>query len=245
MQKALANLKSSLNRVLDIVVDIDAHAQDALKDPAIQARHETTLCAATVILSGFLESFLRELAEEVINDICNRAIPFDTLPPKVRITHYWEGALQLRETARQEKSQNPVALTEALNIAKRLASVGTIQLPYELIWEAFAETRANPGPDQIGDFLRRFEIADPLPTLAAAMKTTPNTLVISLDSFMKVRHECAHTGSAKIMPTTTDVTAYCALIERLGTGMVDVFQDILGKPPYVAAAPPAPTPVGP
>lgn len=237
MQKALANLKSSLNRVLDIVVDIDAHAQDALKDAAIQARHETSLCAATVILSGFLESFLRELAEEVITDICNRAIPFDALPTRIRITHYWEGALQLREIARQEKAQNPVALKEALEIAKRLASVGGPQLPYELIWEAFAETRANPGPEQIGDFLRRFEIGDPLPTLAAAMNTTQNTLVLSLDSFMKVRHECAHTGSAKIMPTTTDVTAYCALIEKVGTGMVAVFQNLLAAPPYVA--PPA------
>ena len=234
MQKALANLKSSLGRVRDIAVDIDANAQQALKDPAIQARHETTLCAATVILSGFLESFLRDLAEEVITDICNRALPFNTLPAKVRITHYWEGALQLREIARQEKSENPVLLAETLDIAKRIASVGTVQPPYELIWEAFAETRANPGPEQIGDYLRRFEIADPLPSLAAAMKTTQNTLVISLESFMKVRHECAHTGSAKIMPTTTDVQGYCDLIEQLGTGIVAVFQDMLAKPPYVA-----------
>ena len=239
MPKALANLKSSLNRVRDIAVDIDAHAQEALTDPAIQARHETTLCAATVILSGFLESFLRELAEEVISDICSRALPFDSLPAKVRITHYWEGALQLRETARQEKSQNPVLLADTLDVAKRLASVGTAQLPYELIWEAFAETRANPGPEQIGDYLRRFEIGDPLPTLAGAMNTTQNTLVISLESFMKVRHECAHTGSATIMPTTSDVQGYSDLIEQLGTGIVTVFQDALGKPPYVVPAPAA------
>lgn len=243
MQKALANLKSSLSRVRDIAVDIDANAQQALKDPAIQARHETTLCAATVILSGFLESFLRELAEEVISDICSRALPFDTLPAKVRITHYWEGALQLREIARQEKSQNPVLLTETLNLTKRLSSVGTTQFPYELIWEAFAETRANPGPEQIGDYLRRFEIGDPLPTLAGVMRTTQNTLVITLESFMKVRHECAHTGSATIMPTTSDVLGYCDLIEQLGTGIVVVFQDTLGKPPYVV--PPPPVQVGP
>src|SRR5260370_39606825 len=112
MQNALPNFKASLERVRAIADDIDVHVQDALKDPAIQARHETTLCAATVILSGFLESFLRELAEEVISDICNRALPFDTLPAKVRITHYWEGALQLREVARQEKSENPVLLAE-------------------------------------------------------------------------------------------------------------------------------------
>src|SRR5580658_497657 len=102
MQKALTNLISSVSRVRDIAVDIDANAQEALKDPGIQARHETTLCAATVILSGFLESFLKDVAEEVISDICNRALPFDTLPAKVRITHYWEGAVLLREIARQE-----------------------------------------------------------------------------------------------------------------------------------------------
>lgn len=237
MQKALDNLKSSLGRVRDIAVDIDANAQEALKDPAIQARHETTLCAATVILSGFLESFLRELAEDVITDICNRALPFDTLPSKVRITHYWEGSLWLREIARQEKSENPVLLAEALDVAKRLASAGNAQFPYELIWEAFAETRANPGPQQISDFLRRFEIGDPLPTLASAMNTTQNTLVLSLESFMKVRHECAHTGYAKIMPTTTDVQGYCDLIEQIGTGIVAVFQDTLGKPPYVVPPP--------
>ncbi len=243
MQKALANLKSSLNRVRDIAVDIDAHAQQALKDPAIQARHETGLCAATVILSGFLESFLRDVAEEAISDICNRALPFATLPSKVRITHYWEGALWLREIARQEKSENPVVLAEALDVARRLASAGNAQLPYELIWEAFAETRANPGPEQIGNFLKRFEIGDPLPTLATAMNTTQNTLVISLESFMKVRHECAHTGSATIMPTTTNVQAYCDLIEQIGTGIVTVFQDTLGKPPYVV--PPPAVQVGP
>jgi hypothetical protein len=40
------------------------------------------------------------------------------------------------------------------------------------------------------------------------------------------------------MPTTTDVQSYCDLIEQLGTGIVAVFQDMLGKPPY-AVPPPA------
>lgn len=236
---AVIGLLVDVNRVRDIAVDIDANAQESLKDPAIQAWHETTLCAATVILGGFLESFLRDVAEEVISDICNRALPFDTLPSKVRITHYLEGALWLREIARHEKSENPIVLAEALDVAKRLASVGNAHSAYEITWEAFAETQANPGPQQISDFLRRFEIGDPLPTLAAAMNTTQNTLVIRLKSFMKVRHECAHTGSATIMSTTTDVQAYCDLIEQIGTGIVAVFQDTLGKPPYVVPPPAA------
>src|ERR1700681_1866238 len=108
MQNALPNFRASLDKVRAIADDIDVHVQDALKDAAIQARHETTLCAATVILSGFLESFLREVAEEMIADICSRAVPFDQLPSKIRITHYWDGASHIREMARQERSADPL-----------------------------------------------------------------------------------------------------------------------------------------
>lgn len=233
MQKALPNLKASLEKVRAIAGDIDAHVQEALKDPTIQARHETTLCAATVILSGFLESFLKEVAEEVIGAICNLGLPFNELPSKIRVTHYWEGALQLREIARNEKKENPVVLAKVSDAARRLASVANSQQPYEILWEAFAETQANPGPDQISDFLRRFHIQKPLPSLASAIGTTQNTLVLRLTSFVEIRNECAHTGSAKNVPTTTDLNDFCDLIEQIGTGIVKVFTEALGRPPYV------------
>jgi hypothetical protein len=190
MQQALANLQSSLNRVRDITADIDANAQAALADSAIQARHETTLCASTVILSGFLESFLKEIAEDVISEICGCAVPFSSLPDKVRVTHFWDGAKCVSEMARQERSGNPLVLARAADAARRLASVGGSQLPYEMVWEAFAETQANPGPSQISDFLKRFAIDKPLPTLAATMNVGENTLIIGLRSFMEVRNEC-------------------------------------------------------
>jgi len=246
MQNALPNFRASLDKVRAIADDIDVHVQDALKDAAIQARHETTLCAATVILSGFLESFLREVAEEMIADICSRAVPFDQLPSKIRITHYWDGASHIREMARQERSADPLVLVKAADAARRLASVGAAQLPYEILWEAFADTQANPGPDEISAYLKRFHIPEPLPTLAIAMNTTQNTLSLSLRSFMEIRNECAHTGSAKNVPTTSDVRGYCKLLEDVGTGIVIVFQNALAAPPYMAPAPaPAPaTPAG-
>lgn len=239
MQQALANLQSSLNRVRDITAEIDANAQAALKDSAILARHETTLCAATVILSGFLESFLKEIAEDVIGEICSRAVPFANLPDKVRVTHFWDGARCVSDMARRERSENPVVLAKATDAARRLASVSS-QAPYEMLWEAFAETQANPGPDEIRDFLKRFAIDKPLPTLAAAMKVGENTLIIGLSSFMEVRNECAHTGSATNVPTTTSVREFCDLIEQVGAGIMTVFQEILGRPPYTAARPAAP-----
>lgn len=239
MQKAFPNLKASLRRVRAISDDIDARVQEALKEPSIQARHETTLCASTVILSGFLESFLREIAEEVISDICGRGVPFTSLPSRIRIAHYWDGAMYLREMARRDKRENPILLAKASDAARRLASVGNAELPYEILWEAFAETQANPGPEQIATFLRRFHIEQPLETLAGAMNTTSNNLVLRLTSFMEIRNECAHTGSATKVPTTTEVHAFCDLIEQLGQGIVDIFQDILGNAPFVVG-PPAP-----
>jgi hypothetical protein len=244
MQNALPNFRASLDKVRAIADDIDFHVQDALKEAAIQARHETTLCATTVILSGFLESFLREVAEEMIADICSRAVPFDQLPSKIRITHYWEGASHIREMARQERSADPLVLAKAADAARRLASVGAAQLPYEILWEAFADTQANPGPDEISAYLKRFHIPEPLPTLAIAMNTTQNTLSLSLRSFMEIRNECAHTGSAKIVPTTSDVRGYCKLLEDVGTGIVTVLQNALAAPPYMALAP-APAPAAP
>jgi hypothetical protein len=237
MQNAFANLKASLDRVREIAVDIDANVQAALADAAIQARHETTLCAASVILSGFLESFLREVAEEVAGDICNRGLPFDNLPAKIRATHYWDGAAHLREVARQERSEKPLMLSKASDVARRLASVRNAQIPYEIVWEAFADTQANPGPDQIGAFLKRFDIEEPLPTLAGAMNTTQNNLVLRLRSFMEIRNECAHTGSARNVPTTSDVQGFCDLIEQLSAGIVAVLQDMLSKPPFIVAPP--------
>jgi len=54
---------------------------------------------------------------------------------------------------------------------------------------------------------------------------------------MEVRNECAHTGSATNVPTTTRVREFCDLLEQIGVGILTLFQDILGKPPYTAPQP--------
>lgn len=234
MQKATTNLKASLTRVRDIAADIDANAQDALANPPIQARHETTLCAATVILSGFLESFLREVAEEMIMEICSRAVPFDKLPSQIRMTHYGDGGGKLKEVVRKNRKQ-PLSLEKASDVARRLASVIANEPPYEILWEAFADTQANPGSREIGDFLRRFGVDNPIPSLADAMQYTENRFSLELTSFIEVRNECAHTGALTVALTTTSVTGFCDLIEAVGDGVVTTLLATLNKPPYVPA----------
>src|ERR1035437_3425965 len=158
MQKALLNLKTSVQRVRDIASDIDNNASAALANPTIMARHETTHCAATVILSGFLESFMREVAEGMISEICTRNVPFQNLPDKIRVTHFLAGGYFLHRKAKYERKAGTSSMTESADVVRRLASVGVPQPPYVLLWEAFADTRANPGPDAIGDFLGNFDV---------------------------------------------------------------------------------------
>src|SRR6185312_16244443 len=123
MGKALTNLMSSLKKARAIADDIDDRAQFALQDTAEFARHETTMCAVTVIVSGFLESFLREIAEETISEICGRNVPFKRLPQKIQITHFRDGALHIKKIAGGE-----MGLTS--DAARRLASVTEPALPY-------------------------------------------------------------------------------------------------------------------
>jgi len=106
-------------------------------------------------------------------------------------------------------------MTESADVVRRLASAGVPQPPYELLWEAFADTKANPGPDTIGDFLRNFGVQKPLPTLATAMNVQREYLVIRLRSFMEIRNECAHTGSSSKVPPQATFRTTAILSSRL------------------------------
>jgi len=229
MQTALKNLESSLSRVRDIADDADMHASLALSDAALRARDETVQCALAVILSGFLESFLRETAEELIAMISSRGIPFQDLPDRIRSTHFVEGGAILARQAGEERKAKAARMTESEDMVRRLASV--LDPSYQLLWEAFAETRSSPGPQTISEFLGRFAVEDCWKKLAASTGLSENTLQISLKSFLKVRHECAHTGTASVVPTPGDIRGHCDLLERLACGIVQVLEDRLGQLP--------------
>ena len=183
--------------------------------------------------------FLREVAEEMIADICSRAVPFDQLPSKVRVTHYWDGALHLREMAAEGKEARiPLYLLELEDAARRLASVGSGPDALRDSMGSVRQTQANPGPEEIGDLSKAVSHRRASTDTCSRDERSPKTRSrSSLDSFMEIRNECAHTGSAKNIPTTSDVRGYCELLADLGTGIVAVFQNVLAAPPYAVPAP--------
>lgn len=227
MRVALTAFNGSLNRVRDISQDIDANISAALASPAIRERHETVQCASTVILSGYFESFLKALAEAFIRDLCKKGLPFTTLPEDVRHAHFIEGGKVLTKSATAKRS-NRVSwiLADGTDIARRLHSVNSLT-PYELVWEAFADTESNPGPDVVGKYLSRFGIKKAWPSLAAKIGIKENLLITQLKSFIAVRNECAHTGAAIHVPSPSQLRDYCDLLTKLGTGIVELLEDHL------------------
>jgi hypothetical protein len=103
---------TSLDRVRAIADEIDAHVQEALRSAERPSNsgsaRNNSLCSDghTEWLFGIVP---QKGGREVISDVCNRAVPFNDLPSRIRITHYWGGAIRLREITRQEKSENPVS----------------------------------------------------------------------------------------------------------------------------------------
>jgi hypothetical protein len=221
MRDALPNLKASLDRVRAVANNAIKSTPRALKSPALRERHNTVLSAVVVSLSGFLESFLREVAEEYSDAICQKSHPFISLKDDIRDTHFHGGGKFLSQfSGKNASNRYSWTTTDRADLARRLASVNAAT-PYELIWEAFAETGGNPNSAVIREFLRRFGVAKPMATLASHMThMSEHTLTTTLESFIAIRNECAHTGSARRPPTGPEVRDYCNFLENIATGIV-------------------------
>ena len=105
---------------------------------------------------------------------------------------------------------------------------------------AFADTKSNPGPDVVREFLARFGITEPgkkLETKMGSSQGSTNTVHVS---FIKLRNECARTGTALTVPTTNELRTYCDFLENLATGIESALQDHLHGAPLVVT-PPTPT----
>ncbi len=104
-----------------------------------------------------------------------------------------------------------------------------------MVWEAFADTGANPGPTIVASFLKRFGVTQPWVKIERKIAgvtllgtgVSRSTLITQLDSLLAVRNECAHTGTPAIIPSPSEIRAYCDLLQVLGTAIVGVLEDHL------------------
>lgn len=144
MRSALADFQSEISRI-DKVADwlITPEALESKMMPATVAIR----CGAVVLLSGYFETFLKACMCRFITHVNGLGKPLSTLPGRMKITHFENGARVLSKEIRKARKINDTSLCE--DLAARLASVGAVT-GYTLVWEAFADTEANPGPSVVG-----------------------------------------------------------------------------------------------
>lgn len=250
MRPALADLRQSIDRIRNIANDIVVNTPAALADAQLRARHETMRAAAVVLLSGFIESFMRATAEDFVGSVCGVNPTFTSLPKEMRNAHYEDGARILADAAAAHRKSEPhswiIATRE--DIARRLHSIASP--PYELIWEAFAETSANPGSKSVGAFVKKFGVDSAWPKIGTKAQAriahfNENALTTALNNLITIRNECAHTGWVATLPAPSDLLGYCDLVEAIAEAIVEVLEDHLlaiapGAVAPVASPPPLP-----
>jgi competence ComEA-like helix-hairpin-helix protein len=103
---------------------------------------------------------------------------------------------------------------------------------YNLLWEAYATTQGNPGPNVIEDILNHLGIDKCSTQLNSALSGHYSTDKLALQSYIDIRNECAHTGSAINVPSTSDIREFCSSIYRIASAVVSVLEVRLGQSPF-------------
>jgi competence ComEA-like helix-hairpin-helix protein len=100
------------------------------------------------------------------------------------------------------------------------------------LWEAFAVTQGNPRPDVVEKMLEGLGVDNRHPRMDLALGGGYAAVRLALDLFIDVRNECAHTGSATKIPSTSDLRSYCDTIERIAAAVVQVLEGRMAEAPF-------------
>jgi hypothetical protein len=232
MRTALADFDSSLRRIRALANHIVANTGAALSDPDVRELHEIQQCGAVVLLTGYFEAFLKDLVRKYIEALSRSGIAFEALPAVIRNRHFEGGGRILTrasEAARKGRS-TPFGNATREDIVARLHSASSTD-SYQILWEAFADTEANPGPEVVKEIARNLGLTDFWPTVASksgdTLRWSDTALSTMLEDLIAKRNECAHTGKVSPVPTASEILDFTDLLAAIGTGFVAALEDRL------------------
>jgi hypothetical protein len=246
LNRTVTELQDSLKRVRELAVYIRADSMAALADPTMRRRHETMQCASVVLLSGYFESFLRDVARTFVDEVSRIGPPFAVLRDPIKRAHYEEGGKILAKFSQAIYSTKPMRLPSNAtreDVLARLHSVAstTSTSRYFILWEAFVDTGSNPGPDVVSDICKRLGVPDSWQKIGAAGGGPgPGTMRAVLNDMVGIRNVCAHTGTVTPIPTPSQLEGFADNLEAIATAMVALLNAELVF--YQAAVPPPPPP---
>ena len=229
MQNTLIALQTSLKGVRALADDVDLNLPAAVGNADVLARLNLVRSLCPVAISGYFESFLKDLARVALQDVNSRALPYGSLPEKMRKVHHEAGGEALKMKAGRPDRVAWITATPD-DLARRIGS--TSQSTYELAWEAFADTQANPGPRVVTEFLGRYGCKDVGRALASAAGQTWEAMELALNDLLLKRNECAHTGQIVAVPTTTEIRRHCDTVEQFAGAIVHVLRQHFAGVPF-------------
>lgn len=224
IKDALKNFTNAVKPVKDLMNGIRLDAPKALKNGSVRAQHEAIQCASVVVMSGYLESFVRDLAKAFFDELRTRGIGLQLLAvgepdTKFLQTHLRNGARILQD----------LSTPKLADLAECESFLRKIHAPFSNeaeppVWEAFAVTEANPGPKVLKNFLKNLGVVDPFNAVSLAVRGRYSQANFDslLTAFILVRNECAHTGRARQVPAPASIDDYVDLLRALSLGMCRV-----------------------
>lgn len=169
-------------------------------------------CGTVVLISGYFESFLKDLIRQYIEAINALAKPVTDIPLNMHHIHFSGGANALKWISKKDKELKNTTMSQdfSLRLASLSNSSGSI-----LAWESFADTQSNPGADVLAKLMSGMQITDGWKSIND-LTQCHGSLDVFLKTFMKIRNICAHTGSHNSPPTGSDILDYAEKFEAIG-----------------------------
>ncbi|MGN4194944.1 HEPN domain-containing protein [Burkholderia gladioli] len=223
LRKKFLEFSDSSKPIIVLMDDVDANAGGALKSVEIRKKHEAIQSSSIVLLSGYLESFLKDSAECFFFVVRDKGIAYSALPDVMKEKHIIHGFNELAKIAAKDKKNGDATFAAAIGAARAILqpiSSGTSSL----YWRAFAATKGNPGPEVIKEYLKGFDIKNPMGEVAQGISLSEGYINSTLQSFIELRNECAHTGSIKAVPTTVAIRDYIQFLRKLTLGISKVLE---------------------
>lgn len=210
----------SARPIIKLMERIQCEAPQALRDKNLLAQHNTMQLGCIVLLSGYLESFMRSVCESYFVELSNKGYGMNKLDHKYLSIHLREGAGVLSDLVKRELKQDKHVLTDSSAFVRRLVAP-IIDPTKSPVWEAFARTRSNPSPEVLGDVLQSLGIKGGFNAVETALgnKYSPNTLRELLRNLNDLRNECAHTGTASSVPQPSTVINLAQFAKYLTLGV--------------------------
>lgn len=222
IRASYTEFSASAGPILKLMVRVQNESAQAMRDSTLLAQHNTIQLGGVVLLSGFLESFLRATCEAYFTELLSKGYGMNRLSAAFLETHLREGAGYLEDLVKREvKRKNSLADSSAF-VRRLVAPI--LDATKSPVWEAFARTQGNPSPDVVKSMLSGLEIRGGFDAIATALKGkySASTLASLLKNMNDIRNECAHTGTAASVPQPSTIidlvefTRYLALgISRL------------------------------